>query len=167
MGPLGTLALVALVSACGGGGSSSEPVTGVPIQPQPITSNMDRLINDVRSDNGLPALRRNTQLNAAARSHASDMSRQNFFSHTSSNGDTLRERVSDAGYTYRCAAENLAWGQTSESAALDGWLKSPGHRRNIMDGRYKEYGFVRLSDPDGSHNPLWVMVFADKTCAPG
>jgi uncharacterized protein YkwD len=80
----------------------------------------------------------NTKLEQAAIGHNSDMVSKNFFSHTSSNGDTLATRITAAGYTYSTAGENIAAGQTSVAVVMAGWMQSDGHCANVMRPSYKD-----------------------------
>lgn len=41
---------------------------------------------------------------------------------------------------FSTAGENIAWGQASESDVMSAWLRSPGHRANIMGSRYSRIG---------------------------
>lgn len=59
-----------------------------------------------------------TRLVAAAHAHSVDMNTRGFFSHTGSDGDTVGERLSDAGYPWRGYAESITAGQSSVAAAL-------------------------------------------------
>ena len=108
-------------------------------------------LNAVRVANGLPPLRRSSRADAAARSHAVDMARNAFFSHTGSDGSRFGQRLAAAG----CApygAENIAWGQANFDAVMRSWLGSPGHRRNILNRRATVYGWAVV-------DRNWVMVF--------
>ncbi len=73
----------------------------------------------------------NENLETAARAHTEDMNTQNYFSHTSPNGDGPTQRTTKAGYV-GWAAENIAAGQASIYQAHLGWLQSLGHRLNIL-----------------------------------
>lgn len=164
-----TAALIATLTACGTAPDANNapvnpPITTPSPSPQPIISDMQSLVNDVRAQNDLPALKRSTKLNAAARRHGDDMAQNEFFSHTSSNGDTLSDRLADQQYGACYGAENLAWGQASESAAFSGWMGSDGHRANILSAEVAEFGFTRRSNTDGKMHPFWIMVFGTPGC---
>ena len=68
-----------------------------------------------------------------AQAHSQDMADRDFFSHTGSDGRSPFQRMRDAGYSYRRAAENIAAGSTSPAEVVDMWMGSPGHRANILD----------------------------------
>ena len=80
-------------------------------------------------------------LNDAGRFHSQDMYENNHFDHDSSDGTSFGDRIArfytESGYV----GENIAQGYpTAESVLLDGWMCSPGHRANIMNGDYNELG---------------------------
>lgn len=66
------------------------------------------------------------------------------------------------------AAENIAWGSGSVGsvrAIFGAWLRSPGHRENIL-GRYAQIGiglrFGSLEGNGGAH--VWVQEFGSRKC---
>ena len=92
-------------------------------------------------------------LTRAAQAHAEDMAARGYFSHQSPggpNGDDLGDRARAAGCSFRSVAENIAQGQRSEAEVLTGWANSPGHRRNMLNGRMTDYGLGRAGD-------IWVL----------
>ncbi len=113
------------------------------------------LINYERIARKLPVLRPNGPLSIAAASHSRDMATRNYFSHTSQGGKTFVSRIMGARYITPgktwTVGENLAWGTGSLStpaAAVAGWMRSPGHRANILKGSFKEIGIgVALAGP--------------------
>lgn len=125
-------------------------------------------VNAARAKAGCAPLRINPKLTAAAKSHARAMAEQNFFGHTGKDGSKFSNRIKRQGYSYRAAAENIAAGQKSASQVLGSWLKSAGHRRNILNCRLKETGIAVIYQPDdapirGQSQPFryyWVQVFA-------
>jgi uncharacterized protein YkwD len=105
------------------------------------------LVNIERTSRGQSALRRDGDLAQAARGHSLNMSRNDFFAHVTPDGDTLSDRLRKAGYGrpgdgWR-AGEDLGWGtgdRASPNALVDAWLASPGHRRILLSGSYREIG---------------------------
>ncbi len=104
-----------------------------------------------------PALVNNPALAAAAQAHAGDMAARNYFSHTSPGGATAWQRVKAAGYSPRRIAENIAGGQPSAEAVVAGWMRSRGHRANILDCRLREIG-VGVAE-GGRFGIYWAQVF--------
>lgn len=128
-------------------------------------------INSARARAGCNPLRLNGKLAAAAKSHARAMAEQNFFGHAGKDGSRFSSRIARQGYSYRSAAENIAAGQKSAAQVVNSWLKSAGHRRNILNCGLTETGIALVYQADdrpirGNAAPLryyWVQVFA----APG
>jgi uncharacterized protein YkwD len=125
-------------------------------------------VNAARAKAGCAPLRMNSKLMAAAKSHARAMAEENFFGHAGQDGSRFSNRIKRQGYSYRSAAENIAAGQKSAGQVVQGWLKSSGHRRNILNCQMKETGIAVVYQPDdkplrGSPAPYryyWVQVFA-------
>ncbi|GHG23418.1 hypothetical protein CBQ26_02470 [Deinococcus indicus] len=106
-----------------------------------------------------PALTLNAQLGQAAQDHAADMAAQNYFSHTSKDGRTAGQRIAAAGYAYRTWGENIAAGQVTAAQVMDGWLKSEGHCKNIMNAGFRELGVGYATSTSG---PYWVQDFGTR-----
>jgi len=60
---------------------------------------------------------------------------------------------------YHNAGENIAWNQENEAEVVDAWMKSPGHRDNIMNRQFSKVGFGVAPAKDGSL--FWCTVFGD------
>lgn len=98
------------------------------------------LVNQSRTENNLKPLAENQQLDRAAEEKLADMFRNNYFAHTSPSGVTPWFWVEKNGYDYQYAGENLALGFTSVENEHNAWMKSPTHRKNIINPNYKEIG---------------------------
>ncbi|MBB4665247.1 CAP domain-containing protein [Conexibacter arvalis] len=105
------------------------------------------LLNRERSRRGLRPLKLDRHLSAVARAHSRDMVRRGYFEHNSPNGRTPFDRILATRYVPRGASwalgENIGWGtdELAQPASLvNAWMKSPGHRRNILDKRFREIG---------------------------
>ncbi|MBD2206238.1 CAP domain-containing protein [Calothrix sp. FACHB-1219] len=98
------------------------------------------IVNNERSRVGLSPLRLHSQLTAAAQAHSNDMARNNFMSHTGSDGSSPFDRMKRYGYNYRQAAENVASGYSSPQDVMRGWMNSSGHRANILNPNYRDIG---------------------------
>jgi uncharacterized protein YkwD len=88
------------------------------------------------------------------------MANSDYFSHYSQSGASPFQRMRAAGYSYRAAGENIAAGRSlaSPEAVVKAWLKSPGHCRVIMNGKYKELGVGRVEGP-GKYSVYWTQNF--------
>jgi uncharacterized protein YkwD len=92
-------------------------------------------------------------LRCAARLHAKDMQTRNYFSHTTPDGVTFDQRITQAGYDWQTIGENIAYGQRSAAEVMNAWMQSPGHCQNVMNPDFKELG-VGFYD-----NYRWVQDF--------
>ncbi|GAC1437089.1 MAG: hypothetical protein NVSMB51_09990 [Solirubrobacteraceae bacterium] len=121
-----------------------------------ISASLLCLINQQRAADGLPPLRTDARLAAAARRQTMQMLAGHFFDHTSPAGLTMQRRIIDAGYVRASGSwtlgENLIWASgalATPAALVRGWMRSPEHRANIV-GSYRETGLgVSLGTPDG------------------
>ena len=75
------------------------------------------------------------------------MNRRNYFNHTSRGGSSFVDRIRRACYLRGArrwsVGENLAWGSGSHATArsiVHAWMNSPGHRANILNGRFRDVG---------------------------
>src|SRR3569833_910470 len=98
-----------------------------------------------------PPLVWNDQLETAAIGHAADMSNKSYFSHNSQDGRTSDQRMVAAGYGNNgfksfAVGENIAQGQMSIAEVMAGWIKSPGHCKNLMYPEFKEVGIAKYND---------------------
>ncbi|QXJ23709.1 CAP domain-containing protein [Actinomadura graeca] len=116
------------------------------------------LTNSERVKAGCKALRPDARLAAAARKHSADMAANGYFDHTSRNGDSPWKRMEDAGYPSP-GAENIAKGYATAAAVVAGWMKSPGHRANILNCDLRAIG---VGMADGAGGPLWTQDFGWK-----
>ncbi len=105
------------------------------------------------------ALAWNDRLAIAAHSHATDMATNDFFDHTGSDGLSVSDRAQNAGYNRRSVGENIGAGYRSASAAMAGWLNSPGHCRNIMNPDYQDFAMACAEDENSTYEIYWVQVF--------
>jgi uncharacterized protein YkwD len=102
--------------------------------------------NDIRGNRGLPALKVNAKLVAAAELHSNDMARRGYFAHESADGSAFWKRVQQfypqGDASYWAVGENLIWSSPdlSVDGAMKGWMDSPGHRENILGKEWREIG---------------------------
>ena len=98
-----------------------------------------QLTNEERKKRKLPPLKPNPKLFAAARQHSIHMARRQQMAHEL-DGSVPHQRVAEAGYHARSLGENVAFGQRSPRQVVQTWMKSPGHRKNILNRRFTEIG---------------------------
>jgi len=99
----------------------------------------------------------NAQLAQAAQGHATDMATRNYFSHTSLDGRSMAQRITATGYPWRTIGENIAAGQPTPESVVDGWLRSEGHCRNVMNPSFRELGVGYAQG--GTYSHYWVQNF--------
>ncbi len=92
----------------------------------------------------LPELVENEELAAAAEMKVRDMFEHQYFEHNSPlTGGGPDSLARAASYEYVSLGENLALGNFGDEAALvDAWMKSPGHRANILRSQFQEIGIA-------------------------
>jgi uncharacterized protein YkwD len=119
-------------------------------------------VDDERRRAGRQQLTFDSRLDEAAQRHADDMLARSYFAHRDPDGKTVRERVREAGFDWSAIGENIAEGQQSVKEVVESWMRSAGHRENILDRRYTRTG-VGLAlgrDPKtGEYRILWVQTF--------
>ena len=107
--------------------------------------------NRQRTQSGLNPLVMDQTLCDYAQSHAEKMAERQLLVHSSMSNLAVRAGNGNV-------AENIAWGQNSEEEVFASWMKSPGHRANILGKRYKRIGFGVKEDERG--RKYWCAVFA-------
>jgi uncharacterized protein YkwD len=127
------------------------------------------LMNKERTKRRLRRLRRSADLSRAAGRHARDMVARRYFAHDEPSGPTVVDRILHSGYLERFGSwkvgENLGWGWgggASPAAIVASWMKSPPHRRNILNRKFRDVGVaVRLGSPRGkrSRSITYVIDF--------
>lgn len=135
---------------------------------QQMAQRMLALVNEARArprkcgDKRLAAaqpVQWNTLLERAASLHATDMATNNYFSHAGRDGSTFAQRITRAAYRYQMAGENIAAGQMSPEQVVAGWIKSPAHCVNLMNGGYTEMGVAAAADAQSAMGVYWVQLF--------
>jgi uncharacterized protein YkwD len=111
--------------------------------------------NAERALHGCSTLRVDSRLRTAAYAHSKDMRVRHYFEHNSLDGRTPWDRIKAAGYG-NPGAENIAMGYANAKAVVDGWMKSPGHRANILNCSLKAIG---IGVEYGTGGPWWTQDF--------
>jgi len=123
------------------------------LHPKELERRILQLTNEARRKNGLSPLYADNDLAAKARAKSDDMLIKKYFSHTSPDGKTLKDhfqKENPASFqTVSRIGENIYMGarfdystdmKTQARLIVDGWMTSPGHRRNILDPNYTHLG---------------------------
>jgi uncharacterized protein YkwD len=98
--------------------------------------------NDRRRNHGCNDVRRNGALDR---------------SHELPGEASLGVRVRRAGYDWTMLGENVAAGYRTPASVVRGWMHSAGHRRNILNCRYRHIGVGYAVSDRGT--PYWTQVF--------
>jgi uncharacterized protein YkwD len=107
------------------------------------------------------ALTLNSSLTNAALAHSQEMARYGVLDHLGRDGSTPAARVERAGYgAHRIVGENIAAGAMTPAEVTDGWLGSPAHCENIMDGRFTWIGIAYAASPNTAGGMYWTQDFA-------
>ncbi|WP_371619208.1 sigma-70 family RNA polymerase sigma factor [Streptomyces sp. NBC_00454] len=114
------------------------------------------LVNSERAAAGCGPLKDDAQLRTAAQGHSDDMAQRNYFSHTDPDGGDPGKRTTAAGYRWSTYGENIAMGQQTPQQVMDAWMKSQGHRENILNCSFKDIGVGIHQGPGG---PWWTQNF--------
>ena len=123
-------------------------------------------INDLRASNGLSQLRLNSALSLAALGHSQSMAKRGFFSHDGYNGAPFWARIKPRYRPQRGnfwgVGENMVWSSPDLSAdqAIQMWLDSPPHRKNLLTPSWREVGLgaVRALGAPGVYDGLDVTI---------
>ena len=110
----------------------------------------EALVNTSRTDNSLTPLISSTNLRQSACNKAQDIVDRNYWSHNEPDGTTPWHFITEAGYSYTKAGENLAKDFTSPEDTVKGWLNSPTHKANIIDN-FTEQGICTVKNITVQH----------------
>jgi Cysteine-rich secretory protein family len=114
--------------------------------------------NDQRDQQGEGPLHENPNLDKAAEAKVDDMFAQQYFEHVSPSGKSPADIIRVTGYNYIIVGENLALGNFKDDATLvQAWMDSPGHRANILNGKYQEIGVAVKKGTFEGHE-VWLAV---------
>jgi uncharacterized protein YkwD len=127
------------------------------------------VVDERRDDAGRARWRDDDRLALAARRHALDMVERDYFAHESPGGRDVMDRIRRTGWAARRtrwrAGETLAWGLGAGStprSLVTAWMRSPGHRRILLDGGYDTAGIgvARGAPERGGQNAFTVVLVA-------
>ncbi|MEX0918433.1 MAG: CAP domain-containing protein [Candidatus Paceibacterota bacterium] len=129
-----------------------------------VTVDVRGVINQTNNERviyGRTPLRENQLLNVIAETKVNDMFANQYFEHFSPTGEGVADLAGQYGYRYAVIGENLAQGIFLTSDDLvSAWMKSPGHRENILSVHYQEIGVAVAIGQFKDHTVmLAVQVF--------
>jgi uncharacterized protein YkwD len=106
-----------------------------------------------------PSVEWNDKLGAASLAHSRDMANQDYFQHEGKDGSDAGSRAKKEGYSWKRIGENIATGQGSPRRVVSGWLASPGHCANIMNGDFTQMGAAYAVNSKSDTAIYWTQVF--------
>ncbi|MFD2171701.1 CAP domain-containing protein [Tumebacillus lipolyticus] len=116
-----------------------------------------QLTNAERAKSGLRPLKMNWELQRCARVKSEDMRSRNYFAHNSPTYGSPFTMMKSFGIQYSTAGENIAAGQQTPESVVASWMKSPGHRANILKAEFTEIGCGVAFG--GSYSVYWTQQF--------
>jgi uncharacterized protein YkwD len=121
-------------------------------------ANMDEQIlyytNKFRESKGKQPLKLDALISQQARRHSRDMANGS----TGFGHEGFEERVANVSKKMgrvAAAAENVAYGTLDAEAVVNGWIKSPGHRKNLLG----DYTLIGIGTADKGRITFFTQVF--------
>lgn len=116
-------------------------------------------MDDIRNAEGLVIVSPDQKLEQAALQQAQYMAASRKMNHTTGFGKDFQARVKGNGIR-GAAAENIAEGRMDATRAIDMWMNSPPHRRNMLDERFRRFGLAWASRSERPEWRYWAMILA-------
>ena len=117
------------------------------------------IMNQERANAGVGGISQNASLDAVAQIRAQEIALS--FSHTRPNGTSCFTVLDEGGIAYMTAGENIAAGYGDPASVMSGWMNSPGHRANILNGSFGQVGIGYYTDPNSGYGTYWVQIFTN------
>lgn len=152
------VALAPGVAGCSARPGSSDAGAAAPLAagqrecPHAAASEVVSKVNAARRKADLGPLQDDRRLARAAGARAASMAARGQLSHRG-----WKRALRQAGVGGRVLGENVAYDYPSAAAVMQGWLASPGHRRNIMSPRFRRIGVGCVIDAEGRR--WWTQSF--------
>ncbi len=124
-----------------------------------VSAGSRHMMDGIRSSEELALVSPDRQLEQAALQQARYMAASGRMNHTTGSGKDFQARIRGNGIR-GAAAENIAEGRMDAARAIDMWMNSPPHRRNMLDGRFRRFGLAWASRPDRPEWRYWAMILA-------
>ena len=115
------------------------------------------LVNAERTKAGAGELSESDLLYSAASVRAAEL--EELFSHNRPDGKICFTVLNDFNITSKARAENIASGHSSPEQVVEAWMKSDGHKKNILNPAFNNIGVGVYEDSSGKL--LWVQLFTD------
>jgi uncharacterized YkwD family protein/spore coat assembly protein SafA len=125
-----------------------------------VESEVLALVNQERGKAGLKPLEMDWELQRVARTKSQDMAQKGYFSHQSPTYGSPFDMMKQFGVSFKAAGENIASGQRTPQEVMDSWMKSTGHRANILKPEFTHIGVGYYRG--GSYGHMWTQMFITK-----
>lgn len=123
--------------------------------------------NQVRRAQGFEPLVYNATLTDAAHRKGLDMLDEQYWAHVSPAGKQPWAFMTEAGYRYKVAGENLARDFSNTPDMIQAWFNSPTHKANLLNGRYREIGVAVVNGKlNGYETTVVVQMFGTQKTEP-
>jgi uncharacterized protein YkwD len=156
----GALALVILATGCSlGAGTRAHATTTAPLAkghrlcPSEDLQAVVQIVNGIRKRNGLRLLGTDTHLARFASTRSAAMAAESRLSHRG-----WERALRNAGLVDEQLGENVAYNYDTPDAVVRGWMRSPGHRANILRPAFNRVGVGCVVDARGHR--WWTQDFA-------
>ena len=135
---------------------TTTPANAAVVSATTLQTDILRFTNYQRGKAGCKPLRADAHLMTAARAHSAWMAQTGTFSHVGRNGTTFDARIRTAGYT-KPRSENIAWGYRSGAEVVTAFMRSPGHKANLLDCTAKAVAISAVYSTNGT--PYYTQDF--------
>ena len=115
--------------------------------------------NETRSDLNIPILTTSEKLEQAAQLKVNDMAKRGYFSHISPEGQQPWYFLDLVDYQYDAAGENLAVNFVDSNDVHRAWMKSPTHKKNIVQTKFTEIGIATAEGKYKGKDVIFVVQF--------
>lgn len=168
-----TIRIFFLLIFCVSISAIAQNFKGIPIGNENVDSQNNEfeqemliLVNKIRRKNHLKILNWQDDLARAARYHAQDMAVDDYLEHeTYDRNDNQLVRICETFYRIEKfirmnnLGENISAGKSTAQETVDGWMKSEGHRKNILNPKFKYIGVGYYFKEDTHYQHYWVQDF--------
>jgi uncharacterized protein YkwD len=137
------------------------PIPEPPVDPAAYAGEMLALLNQYRSENGIPELQFDATLTASAMGYAQYMATTNFFGHYPPSGSTPAGRIAAAGFEGQYMGEALSAGQPTPAVALSRLLGSSAHAAILLNASSTLVGVGYYYEPGSYYGHYWAVVTAN------
>jgi len=128
-----------------------------------IASKIYQITNEDRIAHNLLSLKLNNSLSKIAFQKANDMLIRNYFAHKDPDNKMIWDLLDRTDYPYVHIGENLGMNFVTAELVNEALMKSPMHRKNILNENFQDIGIAVVSRKiNNKRTNILVQVFADK-----